>query len=317
MYTLLLQVLLWLLLIFVVYQLLLKVIPKNYLTVLGGFFLFAILVLAFFFPNERIISAAWSIISFPLKPVGATILLLSIALNQGLKQRNFVVSALLILLISSMPILANQLAQALELGEVRGARVTDVAAPANQTAGAIILLDRGTTRSNLPFQGQGQLLDTTAQLYREQINLGSQPIVIVSAGVRGEANSIATSLSQIGVPRNQIVLETRSEDLRSSAEQVRGILRNRGIGNTRVILVTSGLNSRRARLTYNGVGINVISRPTNFVGFQSRAQARQGGIGVESFIPSVEALSITTRIIDEFFTSLYYYLRGWLPGTIF
>jgi len=316
MYALLLQVLLWLLLIFVVYQLLLKVIPKNYLTVLGGFFLFMLIVLAFFFPDDRLISAAWSVLSFPLKPVGATILLLSIALNQGLKQRNFVVSALLILLISSMPILANNLAQALELGEVRGARVTNVAAPANQAAGAIVLLDRGTTRANLPFQGQGQLLDTTAQLYREQVNLGSQPIVIVSAGLRGEANSITNSLTQIGVPRSQIVVESRSEDLRTSAEQVRGILRNRGVGNTRVILVTSGLNSRRARLTYNGVGINVISRPTNFVGFGPRATPRQG-IGVDSFIPSVEALTVTTRIIDEFFTSLYYYLRGWLPGTIF
>jgi uncharacterized SAM-binding protein YcdF (DUF218 family) len=316
MYALLLQVLLWLLLIFVVYQLLLKVIPKNYLTVLGGFFIFAIIVLAFFYPNERIISGAWSILSFPLRPVGATILLLSIALNQGLKQRNFVVAALLILLISSMPILANQLAQALELGEVRGSRVTDVTAPANQTAGAIVLLDRGLTRANTSFQGQGQLLDTTAQLYREQVNLGSQPIVIVSAGLRGEANSITNSLTQIGVPRSQIVIESRSEDLRTSAEQVRSILRSRGVGNTRVILVTSGINSRRARLTYSGAGINVIARPTNFVGFGSRAQLRQG-IGVESFIPSVEALSITTRIIDEFFTSLYYYLRGWLPGNIF
>lgn len=328
MFLLLTQVLLWLVLTVILYNLLLKVIPRSYLTLIGGLFLFTIIVLAFFFPNDRLVSAAWSVLSFPLKPVGATILLLSIALNQGLKKRNQVVAALLILLISSTPFLSNLLARSLELGEVtQGARVGTVAAPAAQAAGAIVVLGRGTTQANLPYRTQIQLTDTgdrilyAAQLYREQFALGSQPIVIVSAGPRAdlqgnrdqtvEANDIATLLTQLGVPRERIVIEPRSTDLRTSALEVVRILRSQGLGGTRVLIVTSGLNSRRARLAFSDVGLNVVSRPTDFYGFQAGAIPSLR-IGIQSFIPSVEALTVTTRIVDEFFTSLYYYLRGWL-----
>jgi uncharacterized SAM-binding protein YcdF (DUF218 family) len=343
MFLLLTQVLLWLLLTVILYQLLLKVIPRAYLTLIGGLFLFAIIVLAFFFPNDRLVSAAWNILSFPLKPVGASILLLIIALRQGLgKSRNLVSAALLILLVSSTPILANQLAQRTELGaiqaEQRRQELCQGVCPDNVTptgtqaaAGAIVVLGRGTTQANLPYRTQIQLTDTgdrilyAAQLYREQVAAGTRPLVIVSAGPRSdlqgnqdqttEANDIATLLTQLGVPREQIVVEPRGVDLRSSATEVNNILRSRQLGNSRVLLVTSGLNSRRARLTFADVGINVISRPTDFVGFQAGATPRLR-LRIESFLPTVEALTVTTRIVEEFLTSLYYYLRGWLAPVV-
>jgi uncharacterized SAM-binding protein YcdF (DUF218 family) len=336
MFLLLTQVLLWLLVTVILYNLLVKVIPKTYLTLLGGLFLFAIIVLAFFFPNERLVATAWSVLSFPLKPVGATILLLSVALNQGLKKRNQVVAALLILLVTSTPFFSTLLARSLELGEVSPTARTVGAgaqtAPAARTAGAIVLLGQGTTQANLPPRTQVQLTDTgnrilyTAQVYRQQRDLGANPIVIVSAGPRedtqgtrnqaAEANDIATLLTQLGVPRERIVPEVRSADLRSSAQEVRSILSRRGLGGTPVIVITSGYNSRLARLTYTGTGINVISRPTNFFAVQPGTGGRGNfNIGIKSFIPSVESLGISTRIIDEFFTSIYYYLRGWLAPT--
>lgn len=332
MFLLLSQILLWLLIAVIIYNLLLKVIPRAYLTLLGGFLLFSIIVLAFFFPNERLVSAAWSVLSFPLKPLGAAILLLAVALNQGLKNRNLIVAALIILLVSSTPFLSNLLARSLELGEVTQISRTGTATPpAAQPAGAIVVLGRGTTQANVPYRTQIQLTETgdrilyAAQLYREQVNLGSQPLVIVSAGPRDdlqgnqdqttEANDIASLLTQLGVPRDRIVTETRGVDLRSSAEQVSQILRARNLGNTRVIIVTSGLNSRRARLTFSDIGLNVISRPTDFYGFQAGATPRLR-LRVESFLPSVESLGVTTRIVEEFFTTIYYSLRGWLTPVV-
>jgi uncharacterized SAM-binding protein YcdF (DUF218 family) len=336
MFLLLTQVLLWLLVTVILYNLLVKVIPKTYLTLLGGLFLFAIIVLAFFFPGERLVSTAWSVLSFPLKPVGATILLLSVALNQGLKKRNQVVAALMILLISSTPFFSTLLARSLELGEVsptaRTVRDGTAAAPAaqTQTAGAIVLLGQGTTQANLPPRTQVQLTDTgnrilyAAQVYRQQQSLGASPIVIASAGPReeaqgnrnqaAEANDIATLLTQLGVPRERIVTEAKSSDLRTSATEVKSILSRRGIGGTRVIVITSGYNSRLARLTYSNAGINVISRPTNFFAVQPGTR-ENFNLSIKSFIPSVEALGISTRIVDEFFTTIYYYLRGWLAPT--
>lgn len=322
MFPLLTQILLWLLITVIIYNLLLKVIPRAYLTLLGGFLLFAIIVLAFFFPNDRLVATAWSILSFPLKPVGATIVLLAVALNQGLKNRNLIVAALLIMLISSVPFFSAVLARTLELGEA-----SRVATPAATPAGAIVVLGRGTTQANLPPRTQIQLTDTgdrilyAAQLYRQQAADGSAPLVIVSAGPReelagnqnqiNEGNDIAALLAQLGVPPGQIVVESRSQDLRTTAIEVDRILRSRGLGGTRVLLVTSGINSRRARLAFSDVGVNVVSRPTDFYSIQPGARPNLN-FGVQSFIPSVEALSTTTRIVEEFYTTIYYSLRGWL-----
>lgn len=326
MFELLTQILLWLLITVIIYNLLLRVIPREYLTLLGGFLLFAIIVLAFFFPNDRLVSAAWQVLSFPLKPVGATILLLGVALNQGLKNRNLIVAALLILLLSSTPFFSNLLAQNLELGEITQTAGRGTAPPPTQAVGAIVVLGQGTTEANIPYRTQVQLTDTgdrilyASQLYQQQATLGNQPLMIVSAGPRAnlqgnqnqtvEANDIVTVLTQMGVPRGQIVTDPTSVDLRSSAVQVERILTSRGLRNSPVVIVTSGLNSRRARMTFADVGLNVVSRPTDFVAFQSGALPRLR-LRVESFLPNVEALTVTTRVVDEFFTQIYYYLRGW------
>lgn len=314
MFLLLTQVLLWLLITVIIYNLLLKVIPRAYLTLLGGFLLFTIIVLAFFFPNDTLVRTAWSVLSFPLKPVGATIVLLAAALNQGLK-KNLIMAALLILLISSIPFVSTVLARPLELGAFPRTTPAATAAP----AGAIVVLAQGTTQPSLPPRTQIQLTDEgsnrlrrAAQLYQEQVNAGNQPIVIASAGQ--EANNVATVLNQFGVPQGQIVVESRSRDLRTSAEQVNGILRSRAIQDRPVFLVTSAINSRRASLAFSQVGINVVTQPANFVSTEPGTREARN-ITVESFIPSVDALSVSTRIIEEFYTTIYYSLRGWLSPT--
>jgi uncharacterized SAM-binding protein YcdF (DUF218 family) len=315
MFLLLTQVLLWLLITVIIYNLLLKVIPRAYLTLLGGFLLFAIIVLAFFFPNESLVRTAWSVLSFPLKPVGATIVLLAAALNQGLK-RNLIMAALLILLLSSIPFISTVLARPLELGEVPRVATTGTATPA---AGAIVVLGQGTTQPSLPPRPQIQLTDEgsnrirrAAQLYQEQVNAGNQPVVIASAG--SEANNVASVLTQFGVPQGQIVVESKSQDLRTSAEQVNGILRSRAIGGRPVFLVTSAINSRRARLAFSQVGMNVVTQPANFVSTEPGTREARN-ITIQSFIPSVDALSVSTRILEEFYTTIYYSLRGWLAPT--
>lgn len=315
MFLLLTQVLLWLLITVIIYNLLLKVIPRAYLTLLGGFLLFTIIVLAFFFPNDTLVRTAWSVLSFPLKPVGATIVLIAAALNQGLKNRNLIVAALMILLISSIPFVSTVMARPLELGAFPRAATTGTAAP----AGAIVVLAQGTTQPSLPPRTQIQLTDEgsnrlrrAAQLYQEQVTAGNQPIVIASAGQ--EANNVATVLNQFGVPQGQIVVESRSQDLRTSAEQVNGILRGRAIQNRPIFLVTSAINSRRASLAFSQVGINVVTQPANFVSTEPGTREARN-ITIQSFIPSVDALSVSTRILEEFYTTIYYSLRGWLSPT--
>ena len=312
------QILLWVIITFILYRLLTEVIPKQYFTLLGGLFLFSIIALAFFFPNDGLVSAAWNVISFPLKPLGAAIVLLIIALRNGLaKSQNLVVTAMVILLISSMPFFANLLAQR---SEIVGAQ-TEATAQA-QTTGAIVLLGRG---SSLPFGAQTQLDNTgdlvfyTAQLYQAS---GNQPLVIVSPGrsfdQQGnpdqavEANDIATLLAQVGVPRSRIVTEPSGKDLRGRAREIQSILQEQGLEGTTVTVVSPGFGSRIASQAFSDAGINVIAQPTGFFG--SRPVAINRLPSPVSFVPSVEALTVSTRVVEEFLTSIYYTLRGSLSG---
>ncbi len=292
---------------------------------LGGLLLFALIVMAFFSPTNPVVSTLWNILSFPLKPVGATIVLLSIALRKGLeKSKNLVLAALLIMLLSSTPFFTNLLAASAEQ------RAFTPQEAATQTAAAIVVLGQGTTEPNLPPRTQIQLTDSgdrilyAAQLYRTS---GNNPLVIVSAGPRtnlegnqsqiNEGNDIRTLLLQMGVPTDRIVVDSNSTDLRSSAVAVERILRERGLANRRVFLVSSAFNSRRAQQTFRDVGLtNVVAKPTNFFRFQSGATPRLR-LWYGSFIPSVEALTVSTRVVEEFLTSVYYYLRGWLAPGIF
>lgn len=342
MFLLLTRVLLWVLVALLVYYVLLRWIPKLYLTWLGGLLLFAIIVLAFINPNEPIVSAGWEILSFPLKPLGLAITLLLLAIS-GIKGGlnptilNQIRIATIVLLLSSLPIFAYGLAQQSELEaiqlEQRRQQVCQVNCPdpapgAEQTAGAIVVLGRGTTQPNIPPRTQIQLTDTgdrilyAAQLYNEQRSLGNDPIVIVSAGPRPdltgrnvEATDIRTLLVRFGVPRDRIVIEPRGVDIRTSAARVSEILSQRGITPRRVILVTSGINIRRANLTFSNLGIQVIPRPTNFYAFQGGV-APGRNVRISDFIPSVEALVVTTRVVEEYLISLYYFLRGWLTPVL-
>jgi len=286
---------------------------------LGGLFLFGFIVVAFFTPGNNAVSTIWEVLSFFLKPVGASIVLLGFALRQGLdKSKNQVMAALLILLLASTPFFSNLLAASTEQ-----AVVTPESAAA-QTASAIVVLGQGTTQPDEPPRTQIQLTDTgdrilyAAQLYRQS---GNNPLVVVSAGPRPnlqgnqdqivEANDIRALLVQFGVPQTRIVLEPTGTNLRTSAEEVEDILRDQGIADNRVFLVTSAYNSRRAQQAFRSVGLNnIVAKPTGFFTVQPGTTSTVNQ-WIESFIPSVEALTVTTRIVEEFYASIYYYLRGW------
>lgn len=341
------KVLLWLIVIGLIYALLLKLIPKQWLTVLGGVFIFLLIVFAFYNPTAPVVDPVGNIIAAIFTPLGLSLLLLLISglnFKEGALQKPsgyLVWVAFAVLFVSSLPIFAYQLAQqaeieAIQVEQRRQAVCVDdcpvTPLPSTlQTAPAIVLLGQGTTEANLPYRPQIQLTDTsdrilyTAQVYQQQLNLGNRPLVIVSAGPRPgltqdppqiEANDITVLLQRLGIPNTQIVVEPRGRNLRTSAVQVAEILRQRGLANQPIILVTSAVNTRRAVLTFSNLGIKVIPRPTDFYTFQAGATPRRQ-IQVQDFVPSTQALSVTTGVVNEYFGNLYYFLRGWSSPMVF
>jgi uncharacterized SAM-binding protein YcdF (DUF218 family) len=283
--------------------------------------LISLLILAFFAPDTPVGAAIFGLIAFFFKPLGFSLTLLVIAsaliTNGGIRNPapRMILAALLVLILSSMPVVAYWFAEQAE----RDAAARTVCC--DETAAAIVLLGKGTTQPHIPNRVAIQLTDTgnrlpyAAVLYRKQL----APMVIVTAGPRrelegyvGEAKDIETLLANnMGVPRSSIVLDNNGSNIRTSAQEVRKILDSRGAGR-KVILVTSAMQMRRASLTFAHMGMQVIPRATDFYTFQSTA----GGtsrlrLDAGDFLPSAEALLTTTKVFDEYFGSVYYYLRGW------
>lgn len=284
-------------------------------------------VLAFFSPESLVGAAVFSILSFALKPLGLSLLLLiysmSLITNGGIKNPapTLIFFAVLILLVSSIPIVAFGLAEQTEKEAVQAIKLENCC---RETAPAIVLLGWGTTQPKIPnrisiqLTDQGDRIPFTATLYRRQL----APYVIISAGVRPEleghiieAHDIKHLLvNYMGVDADDIMLDTAGIDVRSSAQAVKKILQQNGLP-LRVILVTSALEIRRASLTFQGVGIKVIPKATDFYTFESKGTLKRRIRGSD-FFPNAEALLVTTKVIDEYLASFYYLLRGWLAPSI-
>jgi hypothetical protein len=119
MFPLLSRVLVWLLIGTVVYSLFQKIYPSGNVTQrFGVIVLFVILALAFVNPNEPAVASLWRVISFPLKPLGASILMLAFAAQKlkdggiGKPGGNLAATALGILILASTPAIAYFLVRA-------------------------------------------------------------------------------------------------------------------------------------------------------------------------------------------------------------
>ena len=283
--------------------------------------LISLLILAFFAPDTPVGAAIFGLVAFFFTPLGFSLTLLVIAsaliTNGGIRNPapRMILAALLVLILSSMPVVAYWFAEQAE----RDAAARTVCC--DETAAAIVLLGKGTTKPHIPNRVAIQLTDTgnrlpyAAVLYRKQL----APMVIVTAGPRaelegyvGEAKDIETLLANnMGVPRSSIVIDDNGSNIRTSAQEVRKILDSRGVGR-KVILVTSAIQMRRASLAFANMGIQVIPRATDFYTFQPTARGTSRlRLDAGDFLPSAEALLTTTKVFDEYFGSVYYYLRGW------
>lgn len=318
MFSLLTQALLWLLVLTFLWYVLQRLVPKNYLAVLGFVILVLALILPFFYPAAPLSGSAWSVLSLPLKPLGLSLLLL--LLSKKGKKANLVIWAMVILVLSSNPWISRYLERQVASAGVSTAQLCN--APASvRTAGTVVLLGRGVTEAYQPYGTQIPQVDTNERIlaaaaeYRQQARFGVRPLMIVSAGKQAvgttkqtETEYIRTMLGNMGVPE---VTEYNSVSVHDSAVNIKRILNERRVNqNDRVVVVASPIDVGRAQLTYQKQGLNAISSASNLE--EIICDPAQRLLTLADFIPSAEALLRSTRAINEFFTLIYYFMRGWL-----
>jgi len=332
------RILLLALFIWLFWYLIRELIPGTYLTILGGLALVALAVVAFQDPNDRLVGPIWTVLAFPFKPLGLSILLLAIALRKGLKamDSNLVAWALAVLWIFSTPLVAYWLVGRTQDTAEQLAALNDQ----GRAADVIVVLGDGLNPSDPAYRGGTQLnnpdngfgnsfvsrLQYAGELYQEQQALGAIPLVIVSPGpqiIDSSAeltDSMTRILSTFGVPFEQVVIDTGGQDMRTSADAVANILAERGYQETgyRLLLVAPANRVRRGRSTFaDRLGVvrtDVIPAPTDFYGFQTGDDGILMKLG--DLLPTAEALNLSSDVIEEYLASVYYFLRGWLYDPI-
>ena len=173
-----------------------------------------------------------------------------------------------------------------------------------------------------------------AELYSEARRRGANPFVIVTAGSGDEGSEQRTIIRDImarnGIASQDVQIENSGLDIRGAAEDVADFLEAQRIvgsrderlaqgGNRddpRVVLVAPAMVISRAALTFERIGLQTIARPTSFSTLPVNGASLTDDLGstLLALIPNADALQLTTEYWNELLTSLYYFLRGWLPN---
>ncbi|MBD0335641.1 MAG: YdcF family protein [Cyanobacteria bacterium Co-bin13] len=347
------RLLIWAAVGLLIYWVLLRFIPRPFLTWFGGAIILALIVLSFIEPNDQTIGAIWQVLSLPLTPLGASILLLLFSLGgKGLKNVNGrqVLIALLILLLSSIPLIARSLANQSEQAIARAfanqralcADICPTIDPVPFSLVSAILVasdsvDGRATAGAFPSQvdADTQLdpaliarLNSTADLYGTLRSQGADPFVVVTSGSvvgteperQARDQLVVQLLTSRGVPAEVIRIQPTGMDMYRAAVDLRAFLQERGLYRenvpnreaTRVALVAPALTMRRSALTLEQQGLQVVAWPTDLFGLNAPAPGDTLA-RLSDLVPNVEALRLTTRYWEELLTSIYYFLRGWLP----
>lgn len=352
--TLLTRILIWAAVGLLIWYVLLKFIPRKFLTWFGGAILLALVVLSFLEPNDETISTIWRIISQPLTPLGFSVLLLLFSLSDGLKKvkGRYVAVALTILVVSSIPWVARNLVgqaeQAVQVAYQAQLGLCEEVCPAipettplNRVVAMVVVgenMDLETPPDAFPSQLDTEStlnpslvsrLNSAANFYGRLRQNGSSPAVIVTAGPISGSNEEQAQKEEFlrqrlvagGIPREVITIQDTGMDINATVDEVRTFLEDRQqlaqaettpTEATRIAIVAPALEMRRVALTFENRGLQVVAWPTDLYGLQPPSGDTLARLS--DLVPSVEALQLTTRYWEELLTSIYYFLRGWLPG---
>ena len=129
--------------------------------------------------------------------------------------------------------------------------------------------------------------------------------VISSGGaVPGNAPSsvvMRDALVQLGVPSQQILLESSSHDTHDEAVLIAPMLRS--LGAQRTILVTSSIHMPRSLGAFRAAGVYAVPAPVS--------EPETVVTRANAWVPSASGLLFSSQLTHEFIGLAYYRLRGW------
>jgi len=176
------------------------------------------------------------------------------------------------------------------------------------TADAIVVLGGSlavpdSPRIDIELTGISDRILHAARLYRA----GKAPIVLAAGGAevtQPEAYAMKALLAEWGVPKKNIIVETKSLNTYRNAVNSKPLLDKRRV--KRVLLVTSAIHMPRALATFRTLGINAIPSPTDYL------ETDRKKYEIKDFLPDVDALGKASLAVKEYLGLLAYRWRGWI-----
>jgi len=189
-------------------------------------------------------------------------------------------------------------------------------------AQAIVVLGGGTDSPDYPRP----IVDVTAAgdrvLYAGSLfKDGKAPLVLLSGGNiswMGErsntpADQMAWILEMMDIPRDVLILQTRSQNTHEDALYSSQLLKEMGI--QKIILVTSALHMPRSVALFEKQGMEVIPAPTDYRVTQTNwAETIRPNLQsfIISLIPSASNVSAVSNALKEYIGIIVYRMRGWI-----
>ena len=145
------------------------------------------------------------------------------------------------------------------------------------------------------------------------VNSGGWVSLYWESGDRSEAADMQKLLKMLGVPEENMLLETRSQNTQENALFTAELLADTDIN--RIVLVTTARHMPRAKAVFEKQGFEVIPAPTDyFVTGEPDITNRNIGKNFKliNLPPKVKFLVVTTESLREYVGLAYYRLRGWI-----
>lgn len=253
-----------------------------------------------------LISKIMTQLAMPLSVSGLLIFLgmLVLLLRRSLVSVGLVLAGLAWLWLWAMPAFSEGVRAMLE------GQYPPLALEAIPEAGAVVVLGGGVEPAVPPrlFPDLGDASDRVWHGVR-LLQAGKAPRLVLSGGALPwhaeggpESQAMLAFVTDLGVPRERVLIESQSATTRGNAVQTAQLMAERGV--RRVLLVTSALHMRRAEAAFRAVGLEVVPAATDY------EVVEQGDTALD-YMPDAQALADSSRAFKEILGLFVYRLRGW------
>ena len=214
--------------------------------------------------------------------------------------RKFSLVGIIVLILSSLPIISNKFIAYLEK-DYQPLEIADV-----ENVDAIVVLS-GMIRvigdeENLKYEFNDSVDRFFAGL--DLFNNNKSPILILTRGKMpwsigiAEGEYLKELAIKYGVSEENIILTDEVQNTDQEAKAIKEILTE----DAKIILVTSAFHMPRAEKVFKAANINLITYPVDFQNSKSKTT-------MMDFIPSAGSLSQTSHFVREMIGRLYYNLK--------